>query len=137
MSPWRKHSKLIEVDPDNPIETRTLLESNALLTERSWALLRWITFITVIMFVTMIVMVMLVSKRNKTIDDTKVSADDARVAAVEAHQAVDNAIKLSQSGVHVDPAKINAALEAVHRLELHICGGECSEDADTTTTVGS
>lgn len=136
--PWRK-----------PDVDKTPAE---IILEGLWDIVRMVTMVIGVIGVIMVVLAIQVGRRNEALDsidkDVRVlgqevdvlqaSTDEARIASNRAAVASDNAaeaataarktleaaIEQSQGG-GVDSGAVVDALEAIHRIEVQLCGGEC------------
>lgn len=98
---------------------------------------RWLVLVV---FILAVALQLQITTRNKALDrfgdqlDTfeKVQTSqsqtigEAKVAAVEAKKAVEDAIKSAQNGTS-NQAAVVEALQSIHRIEIYLCGGPCPD----------
>jgi hypothetical protein len=97
--------------------------------------LRIILWATVVLFVTALISVVRSFHIEHTVDKLDVHTTElttqtisAREAAIEARDALKEALadfEERRENATNSPEAIQDALEAVHRIEMHLCGGPC------------
>lgn len=132
--PFRKRSHLLK--PDATPEERAAVQE--LLTERSYALLKIVSFITMVLFVIVVALEVQIQTRNGRLEqvdnntkETHVAAQEAKEAASKASTDLANALARTQSN-SVSADAIRQAVEAIARIEAQLCDGPCPTSQSQT-----
>lgn len=120
----KNFDEITEAETATPIGIHSLLVEIRDLFRMLWRAVKIIIAAAVVLIVVAFALQLQVSSRNEDIHQTKVTATEAKDAAREAKQAVEDAVRQSQGG-DVDVAKLVAGLNAMTRVEEYICGGPC------------
>jgi len=109
-----------------------------LIIERTWALVLWIFGVAFIIGVLLVGMELQLTRQShhedkigQNIEANSKAAEAARVAAEKVDQDLQAAVQAGQQGA----PQTQAAIEAIHRIEMRLCGGTCPEPPTTTTTT--